>query len=83
MPLSPPSFSFLANTSGQFTSEQSRFRTGHNGKWAHKSAISESTGNAFFVKSQENTHAGTKDILSAQQETRDIMFLLHTYVPTY
>jgi len=55
----------------------------HNGKLACKSPITESTGNAFFVKTQENTHAGTKGTLSAQQETRDHVFVLHTSITNY
>lgn len=46
----------------------------------YKSPIIESTGNAFFVKTQENTHAGTKDTLSAQQETREIVCLFYTHL---
>ena len=51
-----------------------------NDKLAYKSAITESTGNAFFVKSQENTHAGTKDTLSARQGREEIMCLFHTHL---
>jgi hypothetical protein len=43
-------------------------------------AITEGTGDAFFVKTQENTHAGTKDTLSAQHETREIMYLIYTHL---
>lgn len=52
----------------------------HNGKLAYKSTVTESTGKAFFVKTQENTHAGTKDTLSAQQEIREIMCLFYTHL---
>ena len=52
----------------------------HNDKLAYKSAITESTGNAFFVKTQENTHAGTKDTLSVRQGTEEIMCLFYTHL---
>lgn len=52
----------------------------HNDKPAYKSAVTESTGNAFFAKTQESTHAGTKDTLSARQGTEEIICLFYTHL---
>lgn len=56
---------------------------GHNGKLAYKSATTESTGGAFFVKTPGNTHAGTKDTICTAGTKRNYVLVLHTSVPTY
>lgn len=78
---SSPSCRVLTNTSGQFTSEWSRFLTRTQWQIGTQAPSSyQSTGNAFFVKTRGNTHAGTKDTLSAKPEVREIMYLIYTHL---